>query len=88
MNEIYQQIKQECNLPITLLTYTYRDSRGVLNPFSGIPISFRDSDETNIKKMEEVRSEYGESFMFFNNSDEGKEYWKNNPIVKLETTKQ
>lgn len=80
MNEIYQQIKNECKLPVILLTYTYKDSRGVLYPFAGIPISFRDSDETNIEKMEEVKSKYGESFMFFNNSSEGKEFWKNNPI--------
>jgi len=85
MNEIYQQIKNECKLPVILLTYTYKDSRGVLHPFAGIPISFNDSDETNIEKMEEVKSEYGESFMFFNNSNEGKEYWKNNPIVELTT---
>lgn len=80
MKEIYQQIKQEAKLPVALLTYTYRDFEGVLHPFRGCAISFHDSDEINIKKMEDVKNKYGEFFMFFNNSSEGKEFWKNNPI--------
>ena len=39
-----------------------------------------------LKMMEDVKSKYGDFFMFFNNSDEGKLFWKNNPI-KI-TTKQ
>ena len=31
--------------------------------------------------MEKIKSKYGEFFMFFNNSTEGKEFWKNNPIT-------
>ena len=31
--------------------------------------------------MEKIKSKYGEFFMFFNNSIEGKEFWKNNPIT-------
>ena len=81
MNEIYQQIKSECELPAAILTYTYKDFDGVLHPFANIAISFRDSDEINIEKMEKVKSEHGEFFMFFNNSVEGKEFWKNNPIT-------
>ena len=81
MNEIYQQIKSECKLPVTLLGYTYKDFDGVLHPFNNISVSFRDSDEINIEKMEKIKSKYGEFFMFFNNSIEGKEFWKNNPIT-------
>lgn len=81
MNEIYQQIKSGCELPAAILTYTYKDFEGVLHPFANIAISFRDSDEINIEKMEKVKSKYGESFMFFNDSTEGKEFWKNNPIT-------
>ena len=80
MNEIYQQIKSECELPIALLSYTYRDFDGVLQ-LGNITISFKDNDETNIEKMEKIKSKYGEFFMFFNHSTEGKEFWKNNPIT-------
>ena len=80
MNEIYQQIKSECELPVALLSYTYRDFDGVLH-WGSIEISFKDNDETNIEKMEKIKSKYGEFFMFFNNSTEGKESWKNNPIT-------
>lgn len=81
MNELYQQIKSECDLPVALLTYTYKDFEGALHPFSKIHIRFRDGDEINIQKMENVKSKYGEFFMFFNNSKEGKEFWKNNSIT-------
>ena len=81
MKQIYEQIKSETQLPVVLLTYTYKDFDGVLHPFGSITISFRDSDEINIEKMEKIKSKYGEFFMFFNNSTEGKEFWKNNPIT-------
>ena len=81
MKEIYQQIKSECELPVALLTYTYKDFDGVLHPGASIAIDFRDSNEINIEKMEKVKSKYGEFFMFFNNSAEGKEFWRNNPIT-------
>ena len=53
MNEIYQQIKSECELPVALLTYTYRDFDGVLHPWGGIRINFKDNDEVL------VSSKYG-----------------------------
>ena len=84
MKEIYQQIKSECELPVALLTYTYKDFEGVLHPFASIDVSFRDSDEINIEKMEKIKSKYGEFFMFFNNSTEGKEFWKNNPMTIIQ----
>ena len=43
MNEIYQQIKSECELPVALLTYTYKDFEGVLHPFGRITVSFINS---------------------------------------------
>ena len=57
MNELYQQIKSECELPVTLLTYTYKDFDRVLHPFASIAIDFRDSDEINIEKMEKVKKQ-------------------------------
>ena len=85
MNEIYYQIKSECKLPVAMLTYTYKDFEGVLHPFETIFVDLKE-DGINIKMMEDVKSKYGEFFMFFYNSDEGKLFWKNNPI-KI-TTKQ
>jgi len=79
MNEVYYQIKSECKLPMAMLTYTYKDFEGVLHPFETIFVDLKE-DESNIKMMEDVKSKYGDFFMFFNNSDEGKLFWKNNPI--------
>jgi hypothetical protein len=85
MDEVYYQIKSECKLPVTRLTYTYKDFEGVLHPGENIFVDLKE-DEINIKMMEDVKSKYGDFFMFFNNSDEGKLFWKNNPITI--TTKQ
>jgi len=54
MNEIYQQIKSECELPVSQFYYTYRDFDGVLH-WGSIEISFKDNDETNIEKMEKMQ---------------------------------
>lgn len=37
-------------------------------------------DEKSIKQMEAIKEKYARFFMFFNNSDECVEFWKNNPI--------
>ncbi len=44
MNEIYQQIKSECELPVSQFYYTYRDFDGALC-WGSIVISFKDNDE-------------------------------------------
>lgn len=80
MREIYFKIKQNCELPVAMLSYTYKDFDGVIYPFGNIFIDFKE-DEKNIEKMESVKQEYGESFMFFNNSDEGIEFWKSDNIL-------
>tara|TARA_R100000900_G_scaffold139133_1_gene118584 strand:- start:832 stop:1089 length:258 start_codon:yes stop_codon:yes gene_type:complete len=79
MREIYFKIKQNCELPVAMLNYTYKDFDGVIHPFSNIFVDFKE-DEKNIEKMEAVKNKYGSFFMFFNNSDEGIEFWKNNSI--------
>ena len=79
MREIYFKIKQNCELPVAVLTYTYKDFDGVIHPFNNIFVDFNE-DEKNIEKMENVKEKYAQFFMFFNNSDEGVEFWKNNPI--------
>ena len=68
MREIYFKIKQNCELPVAMLNYTYKDFDGVIH-------------EKNIEKMEAIKNKYGSFFMFFNNSDEGIDFWKNNPIT-------
>ena len=86
MNELYQQIKSESELPVIVLTYTYKDFEGTLFPFNKLFLDLKEDDDTNIRKMEKVKKKYGEFFMFFNNSNEGKEFWKNNPIVAISKT--
>lgn len=80
MKEIYFKIKQNCELPVAMLTYTYKDFDGVIHSFDKIFVDFKE-DEKNIEKMEAIKEKYGSFFMFFNNSDEGIEFWKNNPIT-------
>ena len=79
MREIYFKIKQNCELPVAMLNYTYKDFDGVIHPFSNIFVDFKE-DEKNIEKMEAVKNKYGSFFMFFNNIYEGIEFWKNNSI--------
>ena len=80
MREIYFKIKQNCELPVAILTYTYKDFDGVIHPFNNILVNFKD-DEKNIEKMQSIKNKYDSFFMFFNNSDEGIDFWKNNPIT-------
>ncbi len=80
MKEIYFKIKQNCVLPVARLTYSYKDFDGVIHPFNDLCVDFKE-DENNIKQMESIKEKYDQFFMFFNNSDEGVEFWKNNPIT-------
>ncbi len=88
MREIYIKIKQKFELPIASLSYSFRDSKldGVIHPFSVVYINFNDDNES-IRKMESVKDRYGDLFMFFNNSDEGVEFWEKNPIISIEPNK-
>lgn len=81
MNELYEKIKMESESPLIILTYTYKDFEGTLFPFNSIRLDLREDDNNNIRKMENVKKKYGKFFMFFNSSDEGREFWKNNPII-------
>jgi hypothetical protein len=80
MREIYFKIKQNSELPKAMLNYTYKDFDGVIQPFNNILVDFKEDDK-NIEKMENAKKKYDSFFMFFNNSDEGIEFWKNNPIT-------
>jgi len=80
MKEVYFKIKQNCELPVGIVTYSYKDFDGTIHPFGTICMDFKE-DENNIKKMEEIKQKYSNFFMFFNNSDEGIEFWNKNLIT-------
>jgi len=80
MRDIYFKIKQNCELSKAILTYSYKDFDGVIHPFESICVDFKEDDK-NIENMEAIKHKYGSFFMFFNNSDEGIEFWKNNTIT-------
>lgn len=50
MEEIYLKIKQKCELPVGMITYTYKDFDGVIHPFNSILVDLKE-DEKNIKKI-------------------------------------
>ena len=77
IKEIYFKIKGECELPLAQLGYTYVDFDKVIQIGRTLCVDFNE-DEKNIKQMEELSTRAG--FMFFNNSNEGKFWFKNNPI--------
>ena len=80
MKEIYLKIKKSCDVPVARLSYTYKDFEGVIHPFNDICVNLREDDK-NINKMESIKEKYAHFFMFFNNSDEGIKFWKDNPIT-------
>ena len=77
MKETYFKIKGECELPVAQIGYTYVDFDKVIQIGRTLWVDFKE-DEKNIKQMEELSTRVG--FMFFNNSDVGKSWFKNNPI--------
>lgn len=82
MKKIYLKIKQNCSLPVARLSYTYKDFEGVIHPFGDICVDFKE-DEKNIKTMESIKNKYGSFFMFFNHSDEGMKFWRENPFINI-----
>ena len=78
IREIYFKIKERCEIPICALIYSFKNFEGEI-VLRSINVNFYE-DEVSIKNMEDIKNKYGSHFMFFNNSDEGIEFWKNNPI--------
>jgi len=81
MKEVYYQIKNDRpkdSLSVAMLTYTYEDFDRVIQVGRSICVDWSE-DVENIKKMEDIASRPG--FMFFNNSTEGIEFWKNQTIT-------
>ena len=82
MEKKYEQLKKGCELPVAMFTYSYIDFEGVIHPFNSINVDLRGGfDERNVEQMVDVKNKYGEFFMFFNASDEGKAFWSDNPIT-------
>ena len=78
MRKTYFKIKSECELPVAQLGYVYKDFDGVIQIGRTLFVDFKE-DEININKMEDISEKIG--FMFFVNSDEGKKWFKENPIT-------
>jgi hypothetical protein len=78
-DEIYKQIKNNSKLPIGIIFYSYKKIDGSIDPWGQLKVRFsgdENEDNMNVYKMEEVKQQLGESFMFFNLSNEGEKYWK------------
>jgi hypothetical protein len=81
MRDTYFYIKENATLPIVALNYTTING-DVINPFNSISMSFNDSDDFNISKMESLNDMVGDQFLFFNNSPEGENYFRHRTINK------
>lgn len=82
MEEVYKELKRDSELPKALFSYSYKDFEGCIHPFNTIMVDLKDEyDLANVIRMLEVKKKYGEFFMFFNGSTEGKKFWSNNPIT-------
>jgi len=81
MKDVYYQIKSEYkgDMSVARLQYTYQDFDLVIQVGSNICIDWTDDDK-NIKTMQEISERAG--YMFFNNSTEGIQFWKENYKTK------
>ena len=62
---VYYKVKQNTKLPIYRFEYMYMDFEDKAN-IGNIDIIFSEGDESNIKKMVDVKKKYGDFFLFFN----------------------
>ena len=78
--EVYYKIYSASVLPVARIQFTTKDKDGVIQIGSSIDIRFSDNNvschEVNIKKMEKIAKR--KNFMFWNNSAEGEEFFKEN----------
>lgn len=81
-NEIKKDMKERYpDYTVLLILYTIKLDDNTINPFKSEPIIVEE-DEINIKKMEEISKQKG--FLFFNNTEEGYEYFGfNNKLICL-----
>jgi hypothetical protein len=80
--EIYFKILIECDLPLGLAMYTYKDNSGVIQVGNNIPLFFSTDElvvSDAIRQMKEIENIDG--FMFWNASLEGEEFLKSIKII-------
>ena len=77
--EIYFKNLVFCDLPMGLVGYTYKDKNGVVQIGRNVPLELR-TDEITVEKSLNIMKEIEKSdgFMFWNNSPEGEDFFKNN----------
>lgn len=77
--EIYFKILVMSDLPQGLIGYTYVDNDGTIQVGKSVALELR-TDETTVEKSINIMKEVEniEGFMFWNNSTEGEEFFKNN----------
>ncbi len=62
MKELYNRIKEGCELPITTLSYIYKSFEGGL-VMGYLVLNFNETDEHNINEMKTIEGKYGEFFV-------------------------
>jgi len=77
MREIYFKIKNDSDMPVGRLGYTYVDFNKVIQLGCTLAVDFHEN-EKSIEAMTELSTRAG--FMFFNNSEEGKKWFVDNPL--------
>jgi hypothetical protein len=76
--ETYYKIYATSELPVAVFTYSHRNVFGIIQ-IGSVNINFNEPHESNISKLEEIEDLFMD-FMFWNNSDEGEKFWRENPI--------
>ena len=64
MKKIYKKIKETSEFSKGLITYSYKDDKGIIYPLNYITVDFRNNKE-NIKKMNEIKKQHGDFFFIF-----------------------
>lgn len=78
--ELYFKLKSEATLPVGRLYYTFRNTQGIIQLCGGSICVVWENDDENISKIK--NTELVEGFLFWNNSDEGMEFYKKNwPVI-------
>ena len=75
--EVYFKVNVLSELPVARLYFTLKDDNGVVQLWGGsLCLDFHNDNEDNIKLMQDMEKIKG--FMFWNNSDEGEKWYKEN----------
>lgn len=75
--EIYLKIKKESDLSFAIVGYVYKDDKGTIQIGKTLNLDFRESTIKNIMRMKAIEK-VAPKFLFWNNSEEGKAFFKEN----------